>query len=248
MLLMLVIYMLMRWVFYWMNIDTFRDVTFTEMMTISWGGLRFDISALCYLNAICILLQFLPIKQRHTVKYQKAVKIIFLVINILGIAVNAADIVYFEFGGRRTTSSIFSEFGGESNLFTIFLNSITGYWKVWVFGVAMITAAIFLYYNPVTTNRAKGDYPRNGIYYPVHATIFVIALMLTLGGLRGGFGLKMHPLRQDSADIYCKKPIEAAIVLNTPFTLLTTIHKTGYKDPHFFPKEELDGIFNPIHI
>ena len=84
MLVMLVIYMLMRWMFYWMNIDSFQDVTFKDMMTISWGGMRFDLSALCYLNAICILLQFLPIKNRHTVKYQKAVKIIFLIINILG--------------------------------------------------------------------------------------------------------------------------------------------------------------------
>ena len=247
MLVMLVIYMLMRWMFYWMNIDSFQDVTFKDMMTISWGGMRFDLSALCYLNAICILLQFLPIKNRHTVKYQKAVKIIFLIINILGVVVNAADIVYFEFGGRRTTSTIFSEFGGESNLFTIFLKSITGYWKVWLFGVAMILAIIFLYYNPIKKDRAKDDYPRNRIYYPVHATAFVIALILTLGGLRGGFGLKMHPLRQDSAEIYCNKPIEAAIVLNTPFTLLTTLHKTGYKDPHFFAKEELNGIFNPIH-
>ena len=56
MLVMLVIYMLMRWMFYWMNIDSFQDVTFKDMMTISWGGVWFAISELCYMNAICILL------------------------------------------------------------------------------------------------------------------------------------------------------------------------------------------------
>ena len=76
--------------------------------------------------------------------------------------------------------------------------------------------------------------------------VFIIALLLTLGGLRGGFSFKMHPLRQDSADIYCKKPIEAAIVLNTPFTLITTAHKKGYKDPQFFKPEQLDAIFDPV--
>ncbi len=245
-LLMMVIYMLMRWLFYYMNMRHFANVTFNDMMLMSWGGLRFDLSALCYLNSLCVLLQFLPIKSRNTVRYQRVVKILFLVVNMLGVAVNAADIVYFEFGGRRTTWLIFSEFGGESNLGKIFLNSITGYWKVWISGIVLILAMIFLYYNPIKKDRAKNDYPKAKVYYPIHTMVFIIALLLTLGGLRGGFSFKMHPLRQDSADIYCKKPIEAAIVLNTPFTLITTAHKKGYKDPQFFKPEQLDAIFDPV--
>ena len=68
-LVMMAIYMLSRWFFYYMNINSFKDVTLSEMMSISWGGLRFDACALCYLNALCILLQFLPIKCRHTAVY-----------------------------------------------------------------------------------------------------------------------------------------------------------------------------------
>ena len=245
-LLLMVVYMLSRWVFFYMNKSSFPDVTFEDMMTICLGGLRFDISALCYLNMLCITLQFLPIKVRDTVWYQRIVKTLFIVINALGIAVNAADIVYFEFGGRRTTFTIFSEFGGESNLGTIFLNSITNYWEVWLFGIAMIAIIAFLYYNPIKQDRPASSYPANKIYYSLHTVIFIIAGILVAGGARGGLKLKMHPLRQDSAELYCKKPLEAAIVLNTPFTLVTTAHKTGYKDPGFFAKEELDNIFNPI--
>ena len=246
-LLVMAVYMLSRWMFYYANKGSFQDVTFGDMMTMSWGGMRFDVSALCYLNALCILMQFLPLKCRHTVKYQRVVKIIFWIVNILGVVVNVADIAYFEFGGRRTTALIFSEFGGESNLGTIFLHSITGYWYVWLFGLAMVAAVIFLYYNPIKKNCDKDDFPPGKVYYPTHTVVFVVAALLTFGGMRGGFGLKMHPMRQDSAEIYCKKPVEAAIVLNTPFTLITTMHKKGYEDPHFFAKEELDGIFNPIH-
>lgn len=247
-LILMVIYMLSRWFFYYMNINTFHKLTFNEIMTISLGGMRFDVSALCYLNVLCIILQFLPIKARHTTRYQKIVKIIFLIINTLGIAVNVADIVYFEFGGRRTTSTIFSEFGGESNLGIIFLNSITGYWKVWLFGITMIAALAILYYNPIKKERLKNASYINGkSYYLVHSVVFVIACILTFSGIRGGLSWKMHPMRQDSADIYCQKPIEAAIVLNTPFTLITTAHKKGYTDPKFFDKSQLDNIFNPIH-
>jgi len=245
-LLLMVIYMLSRWFFYYININTFQDVTFSDMMRMSWGGMRFDLSALCYLNALCIAMQFIPLKARHNVRYQLIVKILFFVVNIIGIFVNVADIIYFEFGGRRTTFTIFSEFGGENNLGTIFLNSITGYWKVWIFGILMILTVVFLYFNPIKKDCKKEEFPSNKVYYTWHSVVFIIALVVTFAGIRGGLSWKMHPLRQDSATLYCNKPIEAAIVLNTPFTLITTMHKTGYKDPQFFKKEELDGIFNPI--
>ena len=203
-------------------------------------------SALLFLNLLCILLQFIPFKWRDTVRYQKIVKYIFIFINSLGIVVNMADVVYFEFGGRRTTSIIFSEFGSESNLGTILLNSLTNYWITWLFGVAMIITVILLYYNPIKSDRPRTAYPPNKIYYPIHTALFVLVTVLTIGGIRGGFGLKMHPIRQDSATIYCKKPLQAGIVLNTPFTLLSTMSMTGYKDPHFFPEETLDNLFNPI--
>jgi len=245
-LIMLAIYMISRLVFYYANARFFPDVTFGDMLTMSLGGLKFDISALCYLNILCIAMQFIPLKCRDTVRYQRIVKIIFLVVNIVGIIVNTADIAYFEFGGRRTTWIVFSEFGGESNLGKIFLNSITGFWLVWLVGIAMIAAVIFLYYNPIKKNRSQEDYPAARIYYPVHTGIFLLAALLTVAGFRGGLSFKMHPLRQDSAEIYCKHPLEAAIVLNTPFTMITTMHKKGYKDPKFFKEEELDGIFNPV--
>ena len=243
-LMLMVVYMLSRWFFFYMNLDSFPDVTFSNLLTMSLGGLRFDLSALLFLNLPCIVLQFLPLKLRHAVGYQRLVKVLFLILNSLGIAVNMADVVYFPFGGRRTTSTIFSEFGSESNLGTIILNSFTGYWLVWLVGVGMIVALVLLYYNPVRPR--KSNLP-DKTYYPLHLVVFVLAGVLVVGGIRGGYGLKMHPLRQDSATIYCKKPLEAAIVLNTPFTLLTTVHLPSYSHPHFFADEvDLNTIFNPI--
>ena len=245
-LMLMVVYMLSRWFFFYMNLDSFPDVTFSNLLTMSLGGLRFDLSALLFLNLPCIVLQFLPLKLRHAVGYQRLVKVLFLILNSLGIAVNMADVVYFPFGGRRTTSIIFSEFSSESNLFTILLHSITGYWLVWLFGIAMIVALILLYVSPIKDKKTQQAFPPDKVYYPLHTVIFLVVATLVVGGIRGGYGLKMHPLRQDSANIYCKNPLEAAIVLNTPFTLLSTIHMVGYNDPHFLPDESLDGIFTPI--
>ena len=73
-LILIVVYMINRWVFYYMNAQHFQDVTMSDMFAMSCGGLRFDISALCYLNLLCIALQFIPLKARHTVKYQRMSK------------------------------------------------------------------------------------------------------------------------------------------------------------------------------
>ena len=243
----MLLYMAERWFFFWMNHLTFQDVTFSDMMTICGGGIRFDVSALCYLNILCIAMQAIPAKFRDTVGYQRAVKIIYLIINTIGIFINVADVVYFDFGGRRTTATFFSEFGNENNLGKILLQSVTQYWPVWIFGVASIFLLWKCYYNPVKRNKHADDYATAGVYYTVHSLIFVIAMALAIGGLRGGYDLKMHPIRQDSADIYCKKPVQAAIVLNTPFTIITTIHKTGYKNLEYYPSEQLTTIFNPVH-
>ncbi len=258
MLTLLVVYMLTRWMFYYKNISSFPDVTLSEMMTICRGGLRFDVSALCYINLLYIVLQVLPLRARHTARYQRVAKIIFLCTNAIGIAVNVADIAYFEFGGRRTTATIFAEYGGESNLGLILLHSITTYWQAWLFGIAMIAATVMLYYNPYgkpSTNSNAATTPdtsathssRTLPYYVLHSALFIIVMTLAIGGARGGLRMKMHPMRQLEANLYCNKPQEAAIVLNTPFTIITTAHRTGYADPGFMPAESLDSIFCPIH-
>ena len=247
MILILTVYMFSRWFFYLENLSHFQQTGFFDMLGISLGGLRFDFSAICYLNIALVVAQFLPFKFRYSVNYQKVIKIIFLVINSIGIFVNVADTVYYEFGGRRTTAVFFSEFANEGNLLTILGHSVFEYPLVWIFGVAMIFLSAKFYYNPLKKNSTSDlDYVPKKMYYPVHSLIFLIAVLITFAGLRGGLAYKMHPLRQDSADLYCKRPSETAIVLNTPFTILTTLHKKGYEDPKFYPEEKLDSLFYPI--
>lgn len=243
----MVLYTAARWFFFWINHQSFQDVTMDDMLTMSIGGLRFDTSALCYINILCVLMQTLPFKFRDTVLYQKIVKGIFLSLNTLGILVNAADVVYYSFGGRRTTASFFDEFGGESNLGTILMQSVTEYWPVWLFGLGSVAALCLCYYNPIRKDRDSDDYAAPALYYPLNTIIMLGLVFITFIGLRGGWALKMHPLRQDSAELYIRKPAHAAIVLNTPFTLLTTIHKHGFKNPEFFPQDTLYTIFDPVH-
>lgn len=219
--------------------------SFTRLLT---GGLRFDLSALCYINILFVVMQTLPFRFRDTPLYQQIVKWLFIIFNTLGLLVNAADIVYFEFGGRRTTASFFSEFGHESNIGKILGESITQYWPVWIFGLLSVAALIFLYYNPIKERKHPSEYAPGAVYYPLHTILFLCITSITFIGLRGGWSLKMHPLRMDSAQLYIQESKYAPIVLNTPFTILTTLHKSGFKDPGFYSSgAQLTAVFDPVH-
>lgn len=242
------LYSIARLFFYWMNIQSFRDVESSEMLTIALGGLRFDASALCYINILFVVMQTIPAKFRDTVVYQRIVKWLFLTFNSLGLLLNAADVVYFNFGGRRTTASFFNEFGNESNIGKILAESLTQYWQVWVFGVACVAILVVGYCNPMKGRRERPVYASSPVYYTVHSIVFVALTFLAFVGLRGGLAFKMHPLRQDSASLYIAKSAHAPLVLNTPFTILTTLHKTGYRNPGFVTDGDLDSIFCPVHV
>lgn len=243
----MILYSIARLFFLMMNHQSFMDLTSHGFMMAMLGGLRFDLSALCYINILFVVMQTIPAKFRDRVIYQRIVRIMFLTFNSLGLLMNAADVEYFNFGGRRTTASFFREFGHESNIGKILAESVTEYWAVWIFGILSVLALILCYYNPIRSNKPKSAYAPNSIYYPVHSIVFVLLTFLAFLGLRGGWAIKMHPLRQDSAELYIEKPAHAPIVLNTPFTIITTLHKSGYKNPGFYPTGNLDSIFQPIH-
>lgn len=243
----LILYTAARIFFFLTYKSSFPEVGLSDFLTICKGGLRFDMSALCYLNLLCIILQTLPFKFRFGKGYQRVMKIIFLTVNIIGIVVNVADTIYFQFGGRRTTSTFFSEFAGQSNVLPILLNSFVQDWSVWLFAAISVFAVCFFYYKPVYQEQPRTIFSGKPGFYISGSILFLISVYAGVSFARGGTAIKMHPMRMDTADMYTKQPSQAAIVLNTPFTLITTMHKKDFVNPKFFPDERLDSIFNPIH-
>lgn len=77
------IYVLMevtRLVFLWENIGTFR-ITTSSFMLISHGGLLFDTSAIMYVNALWLVLAFLPLHRKERPGWWKSVKWTYVITN-----------------------------------------------------------------------------------------------------------------------------------------------------------------------
>ena len=244
-LLVMVLYTLSRLFFYWVNIDLYPNVSANHLSEMLIGGVRFDLTALLYLNSLYLLLILLPLPAtiRNQNKYIRIANWCFWLPNILGFIVNCMDIIYARFTGRRTTCTIFTEFQNDGNLASIIWQSMWQYWYVTLFSIAILTLLIICtrkkWHISHTYTRWK--------YYLIETTLMLGTIYFVVIGIRGGFGKYTRPITISNAMQYTNAPQETAILLNTPFTLMKSLENTTYIHPNYFSNEDAERIFSPIH-
>ncbi|MDR2628047.1 MAG: LTA synthase family protein, partial [Dysgonamonadaceae bacterium] len=245
-LLIMAVFMLSRVFFFAVNRSYFPDLDATHLMQMLKGGVQFDLTALLYINLLYLVMQLLPFDFRRTHTYQAVARWVFVATNGIALIINCMDIPFFRFTNRRTTCSIFSEFGNEADgVSKIIFKAMFEYWYVTLFALAALAALWLLYRRPggkKTGRRVKL------VYYPLHTAVLVLAGYFAVIGIRGGFGAYTRPVTLSNANKYVNKGIETAIVLNTPFCLIRTIDKKVFKHPHYFSAEsEMTARFSPLH-
>ncbi|MBQ9439728.1 MAG: LTA synthase family protein [Paludibacteraceae bacterium] len=226
------------------------------------GSVYLDTPAICYTNALWLLLILLPLHYKDnwytadgsTTKtintYQKVCKWLFVVVNSLTFIIQLCDAVYFKFTLRRTTITVFNEFSSEGNILQIFATEFISHWYFMLLGVAVIALMWYGYSEPVkkTTGLILPTPSRLFVryYLPQTLTLLVFAYF-TVVGMRGGFTRDIRPINVNRAGQFIIRPTDVALILNTPFTMLKSIGHTVYTQPHYFNSpEEAQAVFNPI--
>lgn len=240
-----VVYFVCRIVFLLTNYSSFSDnLTAGHLIEMLRGGFLFDSSAIMYTNVLWIVLVLFPLHLKETPTYRKVCKWLFVVVNSLAVVMNLCDCVYFQYTSRRTTSTVFSEFRHEGNLAGIFGTELIRHWYLLLIGVVLIYALWRLY--------LSHNLKRHTICWWRYslATLVSILLMVPciLGGMRGGLAHSVRPITVSNANQYVNHPTEAAIVLNTPFSLIRTIGKNVFEEPKYFTDEkQMLSYYSPIH-
>jgi hypothetical protein len=78
-------------------------------------GLRFDASAIFYINALFIVLSILPILKASYPKYQAFLKYLYFITNFSFIALNFIDLIYYRFTYVRSGISMLESIENEGN-------------------------------------------------------------------------------------------------------------------------------------
>ena len=253
----MILYAVCRGVYLWVNVDLFPELTQREMLGFFSSGLMFDISAVLYSNLLYIALALLPVPGKESRLYSGILKWSYLVPNAVCIFSNIADSIYFPFSFRRTTASVFREFTAEENLGEIFRAELSNHWYLAVTVLILFTFLWLFYIHPHSRLWHRGRIPEKGgsavsagKYYLTHFLILAAAAYPIVGGLRGGFGRQTRPITISNANGYVKSPKEAALVLNTPFSVMQTLGVEPFPRLEYYSegeREAMEGVFNPVH-
>ena len=234
-LLVFFVYQIARFEYFLVNADYLCYTT-----DVFWGGLLFDTSAIIYTNALYIVLMLLPWHKKETKGFHLFCKWLYLVVNGLAFAVNLADSVYFRYTMRRTTTTVFNEFSNEGNLGTIIGTELIRH----LFLILLFFLVMLLLWRLYAKPKPAGG----RCYYIANTAALLLAVPLCIAGMRGGFTTAVRPITVSNANQYAQRPTDAALVLNTPFSLIRTIGKSVFAVPHYFAsQEEMQALYSPLH-
>jgi phosphoglycerol transferase MdoB-like AlkP superfamily enzyme len=236
--------LLSRLAFYLYNQYLFPGVEWENMLVIFRGGIRFDLSALFYLNTIYLVLALLPFPFIFSILYQHFLKILFVLFNAAGFFFQLFDFIFFRTRLRRIDFTFFSEFTADVNLGHIFLEGLRQYVLFFFLWVLLVIGIWFLYGRVKYLSRP----PFTFRFFTLRTIVLCLVLLTGVAAIRGGTDRTTRPITLGNAAAYVSRPMEAAIVLNTPFCIIRTLGKSDVEKLDFFSdREAMSGIYSPVH-
>jgi len=234
-----VVYFIARLVFLVSNYSFYEGhLEWPHLMEMLRGGLVFDTSAILVTHIPYIAILLLT-------PWRRLAQWIYVVVNAVALAINLADCVYFRFTMRRTTTTVFSEFRNENNLAGVIGTELVNHWYLVLLFVILVYALWKLYRKPGKAVPVGTWWT----WYPSQVLLLAAFAPFVVAGIRGGFATAVRPITISNANQYVDRPIEAALVLNTPFSIYRTIGKDVFVVPEYYAsQQEMAAVYSPVHI
>ncbi len=238
------VWMLSRVAFFAENWSTFAPyMSWSLFKSMLQGALVFDTSALLYVNALYLVLMLLPLHLKERAGFHKGLKWLFVVTNAIGVAMNLMDAVYFQYTGRRSTVTVFTEFANEGNITSIILTEFVHHWYL----VLAFIVLVYLQWRCYTKPRL--EVYRFGHYYYISQFVALLVMIpVAIVGIRGSVTAGTRPITISNANQFVNRPVESSVVLNTPFSMIRSIGKKAFVTPDYMSSEQMEAIYSPVHV
>ena len=238
-----VLYFLSRLLFYAGNHHAFAGTGVFDLLSDCFYGLRFDSFSIVISNSLFILLSLLPINAFNRAWFQTVLRVLFVFCNALFLAFNFIDVGYFAFIRKRSSSELFDQLGGQSDLGKLLPQFAIDFWWILLLYLTSIWLIHFLYKRiriPFEVNYKQSGFKP----WLLVAAQFILAAGFAVLGARGG--LQRVPIDIVNAGAVARAE-EVPLVLNTPFTIIKSVNQSVLEDLHFYEDTELKRIYDPIH-
>lgn len=240
-----VVLMLCRAVFWLYNAALLGPLSWSEAGDLLVGALRFDTASIIYANGVLVVLSLVPLHLRERPAYRRMLFICYVAVNSLAlVATNLADAVYFHYTQKRFTADelFFADNANSLQLVGKFMAENWYLVAIWL----LLTALLFV--GGGRRVRTKSLLRSGWPYYAGNTAILIAAAGLCIAGARGGMTRMTRPITLSNATLYTPDNRKANLILSNPFCILRTAGSAGrisYR--RYFPDEELDRRFTPIH-
>ena len=244
-LLVYLMYAFSRFLFFVYNFSLLEINSLSEYLRLSYHGLAFDTTSIFYLNSLFVLLSMLPLWINTHKIYQNILFVIYFLTNLVGVAFNFVDLIYYKFNYNRTSVSEWAVIENESNLLHMFFRFSVSYWHVFLLFFTMSSLWILLYKKVKISTE---PYSKGVTSYVITSiVVFFLTATLMVGGIRGDFKKSTRPINLVDANRYVSKIQHADFVLKTPFSILRTFNKTTFiKVPYAVSATIIDSLVQPI--
>ncbi len=165
--------------------------------------------------------------------------ILFAVMNTILLFANLADITYFDFTFKRSTSDSLIMFVLGGDFIHLLPGLIVDFWYLIFIWIALIVTGNRLY------RTIKMDWGQMAMKRSLLVNGMVLVLGITLVTIGGRGGLQYKPIGIIDAGSNISSQ-NMALVLNTPFSIITTYGKEELKPPNYFSEQELNAIYSPV--
>ena len=228
-----------QWLFFFLNRNFFSITSIGEFLGVLAGSIRYALAVVTIFLSPYILMNILPVHFRENRIYQTIANGFYYTGTLSLVAINIADIVYYRFTFRRTSGDIFNylSVGGDfKELIPQFARDF------WAYVLVFVILAFLLIWitRKITWTQKSFKYK----YANIHAFLFIGVVAFIL--CRDGDRFATKPLKQSKVAKYTTPP-NAALVINTPFSIISTLNASGVQEEHFFTNEkEVAKMFSPI--
>jgi len=237
--LLLALYTLSRLLFLALNFQSYSQIPLLELAEAFLVGGRFDIAAICRVNAPFIVLSLLPFGFVDKSWYRGFLKAVFLIANIPFLLLNVVDYEYFKFIGQRSSLSLLDMAGdipdqiGQLSLHYWYLSVIAG---LFIFA---------LYY--FTKKWRTAPLAMGPPHWASGCLILLLAVSLAVIGGRGGW--QRRRLTTALAAVNDSESL-SHLALNSTYTMINSQHKCDGMTPvHYFASDaELAKQFPPRNL
>lgn len=215
-------YSLLRIGFYFYHLNVYKHFHQDEIFQSFILGFRFDLAAICLLNIPSILLSLIPSKNSKFVFFER---LLFVVINTVGIVAALDDYELFLFMGKRLSFDLFVITDDIWDQ----LPQLALYY--WYFPLLALLFGVGFYFFDKKAFKLKGS--KNPMRWQILSSVLLIAFALV--GIRGG--LQHKSINIQSAFSQGKNEL-GHLVLNTPYHFLRTLKNKSQTKLKFFASDE----------